>query len=339
MGDITLIILTAGPCTLASLCWQSFKHACSQPRTHCLAFTGSQGAVEAETTDIIRTISPSDYLQPGGQPLLPSRPCCRASSAAGGAAPSGFFCDPHRARTMPHQYRYLPALAYVKKQHLFTTGWAVVVDEDSRVDVDRLRAALTPLDTGRPLYLGDFVTPRGWKDGVGGGRGYTEQTRGWPPYACGGAGSVFSMAAIRVMDFERCIQQYSKTCAQSDWFIGKCAADHDVTRVTHLGCDLCALGCAGRQRGMQRALRLLRERNCSFAQVVARSCDADASSRLQAEAQKGSWLLSFNTTEGLARTTPLQKITAQLCEEAPEHAAIIHGWGPRDVCSKFVHTS
>ena len=65
----------------------------------------------------------------------PPRSCCTASHK------KGFFCNTHRSTTLRAQYRFLPALAHVKRSAAFASGafrWLVLVDDDSYVFTSRL---------------------------------------------------------------------------------------------------------------------------------------------------------------------------------------------------------
>lgn len=226
----------------------------------------------------------------------PPHTCCHSR----GRAP-GFFCDPHRAITLPAQYRFLPALHVVRSSKAFLSGsfrWVVIVDDDSFVftrhirwllsrlnhsmwalfwvaqcyhtfciwlaphnliratrcsslypslfhaphasnasafpiplcrarakcnstnccynELDaRLQMSLASYDSPflvclcvRPLYVGDF-----------GSSGDAVKMH-IPYFACGGAGSVLSEAALRRMDVLHCLHRYHLRCMQSDWMIG-----------------------------------------------------------------------------------------------------------------------
>jgi hypothetical protein len=60
-----------------------------------------------------------------------------------------------------------------------------------------------------------------------------------PRFACGGAGSILSAAALQRMDMDRCMRLYHSRCMQSDWMIGGCARMHNVTELRALGCGTC----------------------------------------------------------------------------------------------------
>ena len=99
--------------------------------------------------------------------------CCRQAS--------GFFCSPHRRRTLAAQYRYLPALQLARRSAAFSSGrvrWVALLDDDSFVFVAHLLGLLRRYNHSRPLLLGEF------KPGL--------------KYACGGGGAVLSRTALRL---------------------------------------------------------------------------------------------------------------------------------------------
>eukprot|EP00966_Prymnesium_polylepis_P323051 7379268-Prymnesium_polylepis.2 len=66
-----------------------------------------------------------------------------------------FFCDPHRARTLVAQYRFLPALAHARRVSLAalrarSLRWVVLVDDDSMINVKALDEKLAGLDHTQP---------------------------------------------------------------------------------------------------------------------------------------------------------------------------------------------
>lgn len=126
--------------------------------------------------------------------------CCRNGK--------GFFCSPHRRRTLAAQYRYLPALALARGLQPYVSGqadWVVLLDDDSFVFVRRL-LRLLGRRYRRPqqhaLMLGEFKPDAS--------------------YACGGAGAVLSRAALELLDLEACISRTRRKCMQSDWQLGEC---------------------------------------------------------------------------------------------------------------------
>ena len=159
----------------------------------------------------------------------PPRHCCALKP--GSRRPrSGFFCTSHRAKTLRAQYRFLPALLHVQRSAAMRSDafrWVVLVDDDAFVFVPRLLWILSRLDHSKPIYAGDF-----------GSSG--EATReGIPHFSCGGGGSVLSIAALRRMDISGCLTRYHSRCMQSDWMIGGCARQHNVSELRELGCGTC----------------------------------------------------------------------------------------------------
>ena len=154
-------------------------------------------------------------------------PNVRAPSAASCCHDGkGFFCSSHRRLTLTAQYRYLPALALVKRTEPFASGrtqWVVLVDDDSYVFVRRLRRLLSGYRSTQPLMLGEF--------------------RGDNAYACGGAGAVLSRAALLHLDLATCIARTRRRCLQSDWQLGECvrAARRPAIHLdARHGCGTCA---------------------------------------------------------------------------------------------------
>ena len=101
------------------------------------------------------------YAQPGSptsgeMPVVrirgaaPPRRCvCNESDVTAGDRGESFFCRQHRAATLEAQYRFLPALLHVRSSPRFERGdlrWVVLVDDDSFVFAERLRA---PADAAR----------------------------------------------------------------------------------------------------------------------------------------------------------------------------------------------
>ena len=86
------------------------------------------------------------------------------------------------------------------------------------------------------------------------------------PFACGGAGTVLSGAAVVATDFGACAARFSRTCLQSDWMIGYCLARANVTPVTQFGCNVCSRAYSSAfEVALQEALVA---RRCHFAQFT-----------------------------------------------------------------------
>lgn len=198
------------------------------------------------------------------------RPCCKVNRTARGATP--YFCQPHPAATAAHQRRFLPVLAYARQQLEHDDDWVVLLDDDSVVRVHKLIDALATLPSPRqvPYYAGDFLLATGVN--------FAQSRDGWEPFACGGSASVLSRAAMERTDFGACARRWKSQCYQSDWMIGRCAAEAGVLRVDHhgnqrlgqanasLSCGACGLKC-GDAAGAKAVLQRLHA-GCAFAQVV-----------------------------------------------------------------------
>jgi len=167
----------------------------------------------------------------------------------------------------------LPALAYAKQRLEQDDDWVVLIDDDSIVRIHKLIAALAMLPNPRKVayYAGDFVTRTGVHA--------APAKDGWGAFACGGSGSVFSRAAMERMDFGACARRWQTRCFQSDWMIGRCAAEAGVSRVdgmmgrvsnvtlnVSLSCGACSLKCKD-ATATKAVLQRLRA-GCAFAQVV-----------------------------------------------------------------------
>ena len=95
-------------------------------------------------------------------------------------------------------------------------------------------------------------------------------------FACGGAGTVLSRAAVRDTDFASCSSRFAEGCFQSDWMIGRCVEQAGVVALKDLSCGLCANAC---KKSMHNLLHAVRSRitrgECAFAQFevgLLRSC-------------------------------------------------------------------
>lgn len=173
-----------------------------------------------------------------------------------------FFCKVHIAMTLASQYRFLPALQFLREAEPYAAGWRsgalgwlALVDDDSYVDMGRLArlllaggAAHARLDESQPLYLGDMAGP--WANSA---------------FACGGAGSILSRAAVQRTDFGECSRNLNETCAQSDWMIGACVKHAGVRTLNEFSCGLCATSCdQPRFEKLQHAVKS----GCAFAQLT-----------------------------------------------------------------------
>ena len=82
----------------------------------------------------------------------PPRHCC-ALKPGTKRGTKGFFCTPHRAKTLRAQYRFLPALVHVQRSAAMRSDafrWIVLVDDDAFVFVPRLLWILCACHRARP---------------------------------------------------------------------------------------------------------------------------------------------------------------------------------------------
>ena len=291
---------------------------------HCLAFTDDDALPPQVLPSSMRLVRPREYMR--GMPAGPAD-CCNFSdadraherTAAPADAASGlFFCEEHRARTLSAQYRFLPALAWTRRKWAgaWRSGalrWLVLVDDDSRVNPQILARHLRAIDSSRAVYLGDFVH---WKrapwwhdpEQLFGSTGGT--------FACGGAGTILSRAAVVATAFDECTRRFARGCFQSDWMIGRCVEQAGGLALKELSCGLCANSC---KRSMHNVLRTVNDKvasgNCIFGQFEARvlhGCNVSARER---------------------------SLSRQLCQLVSTRLAIAHGF-PRvpspTTCKRFV---
>jgi hypothetical protein len=180
------------------------------------------------------------------------------------AGPSSLFCEnnsrsAHMRATLAAQYRFLPALRHAYETLVQKgTRWVVMVDDDSWVSVPRLLEVLKLFRYDRPIQLGDFML-----DNVPNKANHTHWRR---PFACGGAGTVLSRAALNRMDWDSCLRSFHGSCQQSDWMIGHCLERAGVMAVTEPGCGTCS--CVDLPLGSSKNALFTRVmRGCAFAQV------------------------------------------------------------------------
>ena len=132
--------------------------------------------------------------------------------------------------------------------------WVVLVDDDAFVFVPRLLWILSRLDHRQPIYAGDF------------GSSGEATAAGIPHFACGGGGSVLSIAELRRMEVARCLTSYHTRCMQSDWMIGGCARQHNVSELRELGCGTCDPRRLKEPRERAAVRQRLRDDRCFFLQ-------------------------------------------------------------------------
>ena len=109
-----------------------------------------------------------------------------------------------------------------------------------------------PTSTGSPrrltitqVQLGDFVPA------------LQNATHWVRPFACGGAGTVLSRAAVVQTDFASCARRFDRSCLQSDWMISYCLGP-SVLPLTRFGCSAAWSNCGrlgGATSGHQRLMR------------------------------------------------------------------------------------
>ena len=206
-----------------------------------------------------------DYSIPEHKPY--EGDCCRRWAAATweGKGPVDIFCGRHPNKTLPSQYRFLPALAHARRTHLAqleaaARKWVVLVDDDSFVSLPRLLQLLGQVNHSQSVQLGDFV------------RTSRNETHWIRPFACGGGGTVLSRAAVLATDFHNCARRFAGTCMQSDWMIAFCLGKN-VLPVTRFGCRACMREGPAQLAHVQQAYvhslrHNLLEQRCAFAQFT-----------------------------------------------------------------------
>lgn len=245
---------------LLKLTWCNANYTLSAPR--CVAYLSDDGNCSAQVPSFIRAVGIEEYFERTVHEGPPS--CCNQSIPEHPTVtllpprpsviygPNEFFCNQHRIKTLAAQYRFLPALAHARKQHdiHFRDGslqWLLVLDDDAHVSMPLLLHALAAYDPSIPVHVGDFIP------------GFPEDNRWERVFACGGAGNLFSAAAVVLTQFERCHAIYRRSCLQSDWMVSGCAALHEVVALPDAACHVCGTcvepNCDSLIRPMLRALR------------------------------------------------------------------------------------
>lgn len=275
------------------------RHAepCASAAVRCLAFSNEDAP---HASGHVHLVSHGRYCKDG---LCRVPVCCKSNrTLRSGAVP--YFCQPHVAHTASAQKRFLPALTHAKRAMHADEQWLVLVDDDSLVRSERLLSVLSAIQAPaeRALYLGDVAPVTGVR----------AATRGqeWVPFACGGAGTLLSRAAVMAMDFAACARRWADGCYQSDWMIGRCASDAGVRRVGDtvnastgaimpddghnridgsgpLSCGACTVGPKCLSSRYIAAARARLQSGCAFAQYVGTvACDrtGDLGARLCREA-------------------------------------------------------
>ena len=124
---------------------------CSRQQVGCLFFREDvEQLADGAPLSEAEAVAQSAAGWPAGVPSvrvtapMPAHSCCRHNATRPGRR-EDFFCRAHRAMTLSAQYRYLPALQYVRSSAAFAAGrfrWIVLVDDDSFVFGENLRRLL-----------------------------------------------------------------------------------------------------------------------------------------------------------------------------------------------------
>ena len=258
---ILLVIIAGGQRSL--LHNSSISEFCIMGHVECMVYTDTDDPFDAPSS--MQVVPPRAYLRDTRLPPPKTRKaeCCPPAmrnemDTQPAQRMDNFFCDSHRAATLGSQYRFLPALGHARRAHasawaLGSLSWLAMVDDDAIINPTALRQVLGRVDPDVPSYLGDFGE---WTYTIATSKVYRNASPGeemvWePPYACGGAGTVFSRAAVRKMDFLDCAARYHVGCFQSDWMIGECAKLGGVTpmaegNLSWTSCGFCSAPCSKR---------------------------------------------------------------------------------------------
>eukprot|EP01062_Namystynia_karyoxenos_P046260 TRINITY_DN34600_c0_g1_i1.p1 TRINITY_DN34600_c0_g1~~TRINITY_DN34600_c0_g1_i1.p1 ORF type:complete len:328 (+),score=80.01 TRINITY_DN34600_c0_g1_i1:78-1061(+) len=208
-----VVMCREGPLQLAAAAADSW---CRSPLLRCaFALAGEEQRAEAA-----RRLAPHPaYLVPPARELWPPQQLARCRRKV----PSEYR-SPHRAATLPHQHRYLRALA-VARDELLTDGveWLLVADDDTLVIPANLRGAVAGLPPGA-VWAGDMDR-----------KGYI---------VCGGGGSLLSREGLTRMlppggPLGTAGDRFATACMQWEWMLAELAGPAGVRRVLR-GC-----GCAG----------------------------------------------------------------------------------------------
>ena len=220
-----LLLLLLGSCRMlhrlkalpATLCSASAPCLLYLDSPECASFAAEEAGNTSAYNESrrFRSVPPVEYI-PGFAPRAPQ--CCNGSMPASLEAyarirrPNSFFCGRHREETMAAQYRFLPALAHARRYHFRTElwtraprgqrhafhKWVVLLDDDSIVGLHSLLAVLGKHNHLLRIQLGEFIYTVG---------NATHRIR---PYACGGAGTVFSAAAFAATNFGACARAFAR---------------------------------------------------------------------------------------------------------------------------------
>ncbi|KAL3917846.1 MAG: hypothetical protein SGPRY_006241 [Prymnesium sp.] len=154
----------------------------------------------------------------------------------------GFFCSPHRKRTLAAQHRYLPALHRVGVQQLRVQPhlrWLLLLDDDAFVFVGNLVPATSapqPPASSERAVLAQLLARYDHRK-----RLLIGELKPGGAYACGGAGTALSRAASLQLDLPGCIARFRHRCMQSDWMLADCVRSSGVRFIGVHGCGSCSV--------------------------------------------------------------------------------------------------
>lgn len=291
----------------------NLKPLCAQPWALCELF-GDEGAeVGFSAESHMMMVPPAIYLN--GSTSKSVGDCCGDPSRANPTA-TRFFCDGHRAMTLVHQYRFLPALAHVRSAHLdeWSSGklsWLVLIDDDSLINIGRLLTTLSQHAEHRPLYMGDFGP---WTSTINRVPDERRHLYSWkPPYACGGSGSIFSRTAVIQTDFGVCARRLHQGCYQSDWMIGQCAAEYKVMPVVEEpSCGTCL--------------------PCTLKPFKLRATLDTLTNQLHSKGKSCAFALFSPCSQQIAEK--VSEVRRGICEAVLPQAAILHGTAAGTICNQ-----
>jgi hypothetical protein len=143
------------------------------------------------------------------------------------------------------QKRFIPALSILRSMvninyrgKFARTEFVMLVDDDTYVFYEGLRFQVLPLlwDPTSVSYYTGQIAPKTWFPVKYNGAGKIQEGVGvgsWVPFALGGGGSLFSIAAANTMNLSACILESFPGMVWeyylSDWMIGACAARYGIT--------------------------------------------------------------------------------------------------------------
>jgi hypothetical protein len=198
------------------------------------------------------------------------------------------------------QLRFLPALSHASRTRKddFLLGklkWLIQIDDDSSVNIPRLLLVLGRHDDTEPLHLGDFVET--WEN----------ETHWVQPYACGGAGTIFSRGAMTRIGFDTCVNTFAGACLQSDWMIARCAATYGVVQLRKWGCQCRGMSGAKNDKMAKYLLAssAVQDGACTFMHVTTRN-DTDTLSTWNATVE--TWRARFARRNAIIHSSPANSL-------------------------------